>query len=265
MFQMTSTDHSLSVISTEISYAEETTIDYISISTFMSATGTDSYVYTTIQPLDSTSSLSYQITSLTSLTGEISSDYLTEEIKLTSSKMSVVIELETSTKLKDDIKSSTLISSSMEENELFSSIIFSPSSKTPSESLLHTTFSISTSLIDSISDSSVISFTPSIQLISTSSETTTAYRDITSIFPSTPQTLTEVITMCSCNSEESHYRWNSKIIPSTSDQPCYTSTIHQTTCSSYIKSTSVFETTSVDCNPCSCPIQQGKIKIIVWK
>lgn len=182
MFEMTSTDHSLWVISTEIIYAEETTIDYISISTFLSAAGTDSYVYTTIQPSDSTSSLSYQIASLTSLTGEISSYYLTEETELTSSKVSVVVELESSTILKDEIKSSTLISSSMEENELLSFIIFSPSSKTPSESLLHTTFSISTSLIDSISDSSVILFTSSTQLISTSSETTTAYRDITRHF-----------------------------------------------------------------------------------
>lgn len=261
-----STDLSIIGSSTEMISADQISLTSFPVSVLLTATGTDTYIYTTFQPSDSTLSPSFLVDYLTSITGETSSylskeastqlTLLTEEsTELTSSKVSDVIELETSTKLKDEIKSSTFISSSMEENELFSSIIFSPSLKTPSDLLLHTTFSVSTSLIDSDSDSTMISFTPTIQLISSGSETTTAYRDSTSMFPSTAQTLREVITLCSCNSD-------SNTISSTIGQPRYTTTIHPTTCSSNVQSTSIIETTYVDYKPCSCSLQPGKVKMI---
>ncbi|CAG2223637.1 unnamed protein product [Mytilus edulis] len=237
-----STDLSIMGSSTEMISADEISLTSFSVSVLLTATGTDTYLYTTFQPSDSTVSPSFLVDYLTSITGETSS-YLSKE---ESTQLTLLTE------------ESTELTSSMEENELFSSIIFSPSLKTPSELLFHTTFSVSTSLIDSDSDSSMISFTPTVQLISSGSETTSAYRDSTSMFLSTAQTIREVITMCSCNSEESHFQSDSNTISSTIGQPCYTTTIHPTTCSSNVQSTSIIETTSVDYKPCSCSLQPVK-------
>lgn len=241
-----STDLSITGSSTEMISADEISLTSFSVSVLLTATGTDTYLYTTFQPSDSTVSPSFLVDYLTSITGETSSNLSKEE----STQLTLLTE------------ESTELTSSMEENELISSIMFSPSLKTPSELLFHTTFSESTSLIDSDSDSSMISFTTTVQLISSGSETTSAYRDSTSMFLSTAQTIREVITMCSCNSEESHFQSDSNTISSTIGQPCYTTTIHPTTCSSNVQSTSIIETTSVDYKPCSSSLQPGKVKMI---
>ncbi|XP_063410796.1 uncharacterized protein LOC134693810 isoform X2 [Mytilus trossulus] len=236
----TSTDISIIGSSTEMISTDDIYLTSFPVSVSLNATDMDTYINTTFQHSDSTVSPSFLVDYLTRLTGETSSYFSREE----------------------SMQFSYVISSSMDENVSFSSILFSPSSETPFDSLqsetelsLHTTFSVSTSLIDSDSYSSMISVMPTIQLVSTGSETTTANRDSTNMFPSTAQTITEVITMCSCNSEESHFQSDSDITSSTIDQPCYTSTIHPTTCSSNVEATSVFETTTVDNKQCSCSLQ----------